>query len=121
MFSITARRTKGTGFLDRVVLDDFHPESFRGKNILLVEDIIDRGFTLAAVLERLDDVAGDRRVCVLVDKREDRKKSIRLDHVGFRISEGWVIGVGMDVEEQGRDLPFIGIIDAPADSGRAGF
>jgi hypoxanthine phosphoribosyltransferase len=111
IMSITASRTRGKGFLDEIRLEDFNPQDMEGKNVLLVEDIIDQGVTLAAVIERFRDVVNSYRTCVLVDKTEDRRKSVKLDHVGFQIAEGWVVGLGMDVAEQGRDLAFIGVID----------
>ncbi len=110
--SIAASRTTGMGFVDEVRLEGFCPQELAGRNILLVEDIIDQGVTLAAILGQLNGVAKSCQVCVLVDKIEDRTKSVKLDYVGFQITEGWVVGFGMDVDEWGRDLPFIGVVDS---------
>lgn len=113
IFSMTAKRTDGTGFLEKVRLEDFQIQEIQDKNILLVEDIIDQGITLAAVVKLIKNTVNSHRVCVLVDKIEDRKEVIELDHVGFQVTEGWIIGFGMDVAEQGRDLPFIGVMESP--------
>lgn len=111
IFSITVSRTKGAGFLDEIKLENFQPQEIEGKNILLVEDIIDQGVTVDTILEKIKPVANDWKVCVLVDKTEHRKKAVQIDYAGFRVDSGWVVGVGMDVDEKGRDLPFLGIVD----------
>ncbi len=112
MSSMTAKRTEGMGFAENVTLGEFDPQVLKGKNILLVEDIIDQGITLSAILKRLRTIADSCRVCVLINKPEHREKTVALDYVGFRVEKGWVVGVGMDIAEEGRDLPFIGIVQA---------
>jgi hypoxanthine phosphoribosyltransferase len=112
--SITTSRTRGAGFLHEIKLDGFQPQEVAGKNILLVEDLADQGHTLAAVAGRLKNLANSYRTCVLVDKTEDRQVPVTLDHIGFQIARGWVVGMGMDLAEYGRDLPFIGIIGPAA-------
>ncbi len=111
IMSITAKRTNGAGFMDEVSLSGLNLDKLRDKHILLVEDIIDQGITLHTVIKRLENVVSSVKVCVLVNKTQDRKKTVRLDYVGFCVSGGWALGLGMDIEEYGRNLPYIGLVD----------
>ena len=82
------------------------------KNVLLVEDIIDSGFTLKTVI----DLLGTRhpkslRVCTLLDKFERRLVDIPIDYCGFRIQDEFVFGYGLDIDEYYRQLPFIAAVD----------
>lgn len=86
-------------------------ESLRGKNVILVEDILDTGLTLA-FLKRL--LLGHQpkslRIAVLLDKRARRKLAVEADYVGFRIPDEFVVGYGLDYAEQYRNLPDIWIM-----------
>ena len=79
--------------------------------MLVVDDVADEGATLRAVLE-LVELAETRtvRTAVLVDKRGSRQEAIRLDYVGFVVETGWVVGYGMDVDGEFRDLDEIGVV-----------
>jgi hypoxanthine phosphoribosyltransferase len=83
------------------------------RDVILVEDIIDTGLTIAHLMELL----GTRnprsiRVAALLDKKPARKKDVALDYVGFEIPKEFVIGYGLDYDEKYRNLPFIGIMKA---------
>ncbi len=81
------------------------------RNVLLVEDIIDSGFTMHAVLEFLETRhPASLRVCVLLDKAERREISVPIDYCGFVIPDKFVFGYGLDVDEYYRNLPFIAIL-----------
>ncbi len=85
--------------------------SVEGRNVLLVEDIIDSGHTIASVLELL----GARRprslrVCTLLDKAERREAQVPIDYCGFVIPNKFVFGYGLDLDEYYRNLPFIGVV-----------
>jgi hypoxanthine phosphoribosyltransferase len=85
--------------------------SVEGRNVLLVEDIIDSGHTIASVLELL----GSRRpqslrVCTLLDKAERREAQVPIDYCGFVIPNKFVFGYGLDLDEYYRNLPFIGVV-----------
>ena len=85
--------------------------SVEGRNVLLVEDIIDSGHTIASVLELL----GARRprnlrVCTLLDKAERREAQVPIDYCGFIIPNKFVFGYGLDLDEYYRNLPFIGVV-----------
>jgi hypoxanthine phosphoribosyltransferase len=107
---VRARRTEGTT-LGPVTVDHFDPEVLEDRDVLVVDDIADEGATLRAVLEILS-LAETRSVktAVLIDKRERRDGALRLDYVGFTIESGWVIGYGMDVDGEYRELDFVGAL-----------
>ncbi len=83
--------------------------SIKGKNVLVVEDIIDTGLTLAKLFEYLKIKEPESlKLCVLLDKYECRtEEGIEPDYVGFRIPNKFVIGYGMDVDEKYRNLPTV--------------
>lgn len=85
----------------------------RGREVLLVDDILDTGKTLTAVLRKLRALKPKRiRTCVLLDKPERRVEHIRADYVGFTIPNEFVVGYGLDYAERYRNLPFIGVLKA---------
>ena len=78
------------------------------KNVLLVEDIVDTGGTLAWLKEHLQGRgAASIRTCALIDKRERRVKEVEIDYSGFQLSKGFLVGYGLDYDEQYRHLPDI--------------
>ena len=86
-------------------------DPIEGKDLLIVEDILDSGNTLYY----LTDVLRARkpasiRICTLLDKPERRTKPIRADYVGFTIPDAFVVGYGLDYDEKYRNLPYIGIL-----------
>ena len=107
---VVARRTGGTD-LGAVQVDGFDPTLLEERDVLVVDDIADEGTTLRAVLE-LVALAEIRsvRTAVLVDKRERRREDVRLDYVGFEVERGWVVGYGMDVDGEFRELDEIGVV-----------
>src|ERR671922_614284 len=79
-----------------------------GRQILLVEDIEDTGVTLQAIQKKLKELGPHSiKVCTLIDKRERRLIDVALDYVGFEISQGFIVGYGIDYAEQYRYLPDI--------------
>ena len=83
------------------------------RDIILVEDIIDTGLTIAHLMDLLQ-TRGPRsiRVAALLDKKSARKKEVPLHYVGFEIPKEFVIGYGLDYDEKYRNLPFIGVMKA---------
>lgn len=82
------------------------------RHVILVEDIIDSGHTLATVLEMLETRRPKSlRVCTLLDKVERREVVIPIHYRGFTIPNKFVFGYGLDLDEFYRNLPFIGVID----------
>jgi hypoxanthine phosphoribosyltransferase len=83
----------------------------RGRDVLLVDDILDTGKTLSRVLPKLRALKPRRiRTCVLLDKPARRVEKIRADYVGFQISDVFVVGYGLDFAERFRNLPFVGVL-----------
>ncbi len=84
-----------------------------GETVLVVDDILDSGRSMQAVLHHLDGRAlAWLRTCVFLDKPSRRKLPLKADYVGFEVPDEWVIGYGLDFEHEGRGLPYIGAIDA---------
>ena len=83
----------------------------RGRDVLLVDDILDTGRTMKRVLAKLR-VLKPRRIktCVLLDKPARRTEKVRADYVGFTIPDLFVIGYGLDYAERYRNLPFVGVL-----------
>jgi hypoxanthine phosphoribosyltransferase len=85
--------------------------SVEGRNVLLVEDIIDSGNTITSVLELLSARRPrSLRVCTLLDKAERREARVPIDYCGFVIPNKFVFGYGLDLDEYYRNLPFIGVV-----------
>ena len=94
----------------RVTLD--LQTNIRDKHVLLVEDIIDSGNTLASVIERLKvQHPKSLEVCTLLDKSERREVDVPLKYSGFNIEDKFVFGYGLDIDDYFRGLPFIGVVD----------
>jgi hypoxanthine phosphoribosyltransferase len=85
--------------------------SINGRDILIVEDIIDTGLTLKYLVEWLKERnPHSLKVCALLDKRKRRKVSFEADYVGFTIDDGFLVGYGLDFSERYRFLPEIYVI-----------
>lgn len=84
----------------------------RGRDVLLIEDIVDTGHTLRTILALLE-FRGARsvRLCALLDKVERREVEVRIDYRGFEIENLFVVGYGLDFDERYRNLPFIGVLE----------
>ncbi len=84
----------------------------RGRDALLVEDIVDSGNTIAYVLEFLQTrQPRTLKVCTLLDKEERRETPVPIDYRGFSIPNKFVFGYGLDLDEYYRNLPFIAVVD----------
>ncbi len=100
--------TKSSGVV-RIVKD--LDESIEGKHILIVEDIVDSGLTLAYILRMLEARRpASVRVCGLLLKDREREQDVPVDYVGFTIPDAFVVGYGLDFAERYRNLPFIGVL-----------
>jgi hypoxanthine phosphoribosyltransferase len=82
-----------------------------GRDVLIVEDILDTGLTLSFLFETLKDrTPRSLKVCVLLDKKMRRKVPFEADYTGFAIEDRFVVGYGLDFDERGRYLPDVGVI-----------
>lgn len=87
-------------------------EPIEGKDVLIVEDIIDSGNTLRYLVDLLNNrKANSIKICTLLDKPERRVTDVEVDYVGFQIPDKFVVGYGLDYVQKYRNLPYIGVIE----------
>jgi len=98
-----------SGFV-RIGMD--HKTNIQGWDVILVDDIVDTGFTIATVRKLLlDRQPKSLKVCALLDKVERHRVDIHIDYCGFKIPDYFVVGYGLDIDEKGRNLPYIASVD----------
>ena len=86
--------------------------SIRGRDVLLIEDIVDTANTLHYLIEMLNArEPASLRCCALVRKKERIQSEVDVDYLGFDIPDRWVVGYGLDLRERYRTLPYIGVVD----------
>ncbi len=106
-------QTRSSGNV-RIIKDLDTP--IEGKNVLVVEDIIDTGRTLAYLLDNLQQRnPKSLKLCTLLDKPEQRVTEVDVDYVGFRIPDKFVVGYGLDYDQHYRNLPYIGVVEFDED------
>lgn len=87
-------------------------EMIEGKDVLVVEDIIDSGRTLSYLLENLKNrKPASLKLCTLLDKPDRRVTEVDVDYTGFEIEDKFVIGYGLDYAQKYRNLPYIGVVE----------
>ena len=100
--------TKSSGVV-KIVKD--LDESIQGKDVLVVEDILDSGRTLSYLMEMLRDrQPASLRLCTLLDKPDRRVVDVDVNYTGFQIPDEFVVGYGLDYNQRYRNLPYIGVI-----------
>ncbi len=96
----------------RVVFRHALPPGLEGRHVLVVDDILDTGATLSAVLGAVQASGPlSLRTCVLLRKKRPRTANVAVDFAGFDIADDFVVGYGLDFEGRLRDLPFIGVLE----------
>ena len=81
------------------------------QDVLIVDDILDTGHTLAAVRKKLETAKPRSiQVCVLLSKRKQRAREVDADYIGFEVDDEFVVGYGLDFMERYRNLPYIGVL-----------
>lgn len=108
---------KASSESERKVRIELRPGNLRGKEVLLVEDIVDQGFTLREIQQTLltKEKVGSLRVCALLSKSlknpskevREMKSKLHIDYLGFEVPDRWVAGYGIDAGDDFRHLPFI--------------
>ena len=94
----------------RIVKDLDTP--IEGKNVLIAEDIIDTGRTLAYLMEHLKQrKPKSLKLCTLLDKPDRRVSDVTVDYTGFEIPDEFVVGYGLDYDQRYRNLPYVGVIE----------
>ncbi len=101
--------TKSSGVV-KIVKD--LDETIKGKDVLVVEDIVDSGRTLSYLLDNLKSrQPASLRLCTLLDKPERRVIPVDVDYTGFQIPDEFVVGYGLDYAQKYRNLPYIGVVE----------
>jgi len=107
-YGVGARRSRGQS---RITLDI--NTDIQNRHVLLIEDIVDSGYTVKAVLELLSArKPKSLKICALLNKSERREVEVTIDYCGFVIPDKFVFGYGLDADEYYRNLPFIGVMAA---------
>lgn len=102
----------GTASSGRITVSKDLETPVEGKDVLVVEDIVDSGLTLAFLKERLlKQNPRSIKICSLIDKKSRREVTIDVDYVGFTMDDGFIVGYGLDYDEKFRCLPDIYVIE----------
>ena len=100
--------TKSSGVVR--ILKDLNM-SIEGKHVLIVEDIIDSGLTLAYLVENLRSRGPESvEICTILDKKERRTTTLDIKYTGFQVPDEFVVGYGLDYAEKYRNLPYIAVL-----------
>jgi hypoxanthine phosphoribosyltransferase len=103
---VQARSYNGTGSRGAVTMLARPTQELRGRRVLIIEDILDTGVTANALLDFVRaEGAADVRFCALFDKPSRRRVPVHADYLGFTVEDVFLVGYGMDYEEQYRELP----------------
>ncbi len=101
-------RTESSGVV-RILMD--LRTNIRGRDVLIVEDIVDTGLTLTYIIDNLKTRRpASLRTCALLNKQARREVDVSLDYIGFDIPDKFVVGYGLDYGEKYRNIPFIGVL-----------
>jgi hypoxanthine phosphoribosyltransferase len=101
--------TKSSGVV-KIVKD--LDESIRGRDVIIVEDIVDSGRTLSYLMELLEQrEPKSLKLCTLLDKPDRRVVDVHVEYTGFEIPDEFVVGYGLDYDQRYRNLPYIGVIE----------
>lgn len=84
----------------------------KGKDVIVIEDIVDTGHTLSYLLKMLQGrEPASLRLCTLLDKPERRVAQVNVDYIGFTIPDKFIVGYGLDYDQKYRNLPYIGTVE----------
>jgi hypoxanthine phosphoribosyltransferase len=101
--------SESSGFIR---IDSDHKTNIAGWDVILIDDIVDSGYTIFTIRKLLlDRKPKSLKVCVLLDKVARHKVDISIDYLGFEIPDEFVVGYGLDIDEKGRNLPYIASVD----------
>lgn len=102
---------EGTSSTGTISINNFYPFDVKGKDVLLIDDVLDTGLTLKKLTAYFKNLgANSVKTCVLLDKVEGRKYNYDADYVGKKIPLAFVVGYGLDFNETLRNLPYVGIL-----------
>ncbi|MBE0696847.1 MAG: hypoxanthine phosphoribosyltransferase [Anaerolineaceae bacterium] len=101
--------SESSGFIR---IDSDHKTNIRGWDVILIDDIVDSGYTLYTIRKLLADRSPrSLKICALLDKSSKHKVDVPIDYCGFEIPDHFVVGYGLDIDEKGRNLPYIASVD----------
>lgn len=101
----------GTVSSGRVKIEKDLDESIEGKNVIVIEDIIDSGRTLSYLMDVLERRnPNSLKLCTLLDKPDRRVTDVEVQYVGFEIPDKFVVGYGLDYAQKYRNLPYVGVV-----------
>ena len=110
-FMAVSSYCRGTTSSGQVQITKDLSDDIEGKDIIVVEDILDSGNTLSYLLQLLQArKPASMKLCTLLDKPDRRVKEVHVDYTGFTIPDEFVVGYGLDYAEKYRNLPYIGIL-----------
>lgn len=110
-FARVASYGSGSTSSGRIVITKDIEMDIKGRDVLIVEDIVDTGLTLSYLVQAFKErEPRSLKVCAFMDKRLRRKVAFEADYVGFTIDDGFVVGYGLDFNEQARFLPDVYIV-----------
>lgn len=99
----------------KVKIHYFPREEIQGKDILLIDDIIDTGISLQHIREKiLEQNPASLKICVLLDKKERRVVEVPIDYIGFSVPNKFIVGYGLDYQERFRNIPYLTIFKKEA-------
>ena len=99
-------QTSGELIFKQIALPDV-----QGRHILILDDILDSGNTLAAIRGKLETARPRTvKICVLLSKKKQRARKVDADYLGFEIEDEFVVGYGLDYDERYRNLPYVGVL-----------
>ena len=111
-FMTVSSYSSGTTSSGNVKIKKDLDEDIAGKNVVVIEDIIDTGRTLACLLEILKERNPKKlKLCTLLDKPDRRIADVSVDYTGFVIPDEFVVGYGLDYDQRYRNLPYVGVLD----------
>jgi hypoxanthine phosphoribosyltransferase len=109
-------RAKTSGKVKKVKMVTELTEDIKGKDVLLVEDIVDSGLTAQYLVRTLaKKKPRSIKVCTLLSKPDRRTINVAIDYVGFKIPNKYVVGYGLDYQQKYRNLPYLAVLDMEGD------
>jgi hypoxanthine phosphoribosyltransferase len=116
MVTSEGSRTNESGKAKQVKMVTELTEDIKGKDVLLVEDIVDSGLTVQHLVKTLTkEKPRSIKVCTLLSKPDRRTIDVAIDYVGFKIPNKYVVGYGLDYQQKYRNLPYLAVLDLEGD------
>ena len=116
MVTSDGSREKSLGKINKVKMVSELTEDIKGKDVLLVEDIVDSGLTAQYLVKTLaKKKPRSIKVCTLLNKTDRRVINVTVDYVGFKIPNKYVVGYGLDYQQKYRNLPYLAVLDMEGD------